>query len=245
MTLTPRETLNRQMKKLNDDLLFLGSMVIHATIDAVAALNKRDLAKARRTYDGDTKINSKRYEIENNVMVLIATQQPMGRDVRFLASAFEVANELERMGDYAKGIARICIMMADHPPLHHRVEIPQMSESTTNMLQRALDAFSTGDIEAARSIPKEDDLIDSLYNEVFRGLITKMVTDPTAINQANYLMWAAHNLERMADRVTNICERTVYVVTGRFEEIKSSDDEQQDQALSDVSNNPQSHDGKM
>ncbi len=230
MTLTPRETLDRQMKKLGDDLLLMGSMVTHATIDAVDALKKRDIPKAHRTYDGDQKINAKRFEIENDVMVLIATQQPMGRDVRYLASVFEIANELERMGDYAKGIARICIMMADQPPVKPLVDIPRMANATTDMLHRTLEAFANNDVEVAREIPLEDDYVDGLYNQVLRELITYMIADPTVIDRANHLMWAAHNLERMADRVTNICERIIYIATGEMIEIKASDDEQNEQA---------------
>ena len=225
MTLTPRETLDRQLKKLNDEILLLSSMVIQATIDAVDSLKNRDLNKAQRTYDGDQKINAKRFEIENTVMILIATQQPMGRDVRFLASVFEISNELERMGDYAKGIARICIMMADQPPIKPIMDIPRMCEATVAMLERAITAFTTNDVALAHEIPREDDYVDGLYDQVMRVLITYMISDPTVINRSNYLIWAAHNLERMADRVTNICERTIYVVTGEMKELKNSDDE--------------------
>jgi phosphate transport system protein len=227
----PRETLDNQIKSLYDDILLIGSMVEQAILDAVEALKWKDLKKAHKTYDGDQKINEKRFEIEKNVMVSIATQQPMARDVRVLSSIFEVANELERMGDYAKGIARICILMANQPSVKPLVDIPLMAETTVNMLHRALEAFTTANAEVAGEIPKEDDYVDSLYNQVHRELITYMIADPSIINRANYLMWAAHNLERMADRVTNICERTIYVATGNMTEIKSSDDEQDEQTL--------------
>lgn len=238
MILSLRETLDRQIRKLFDDVLLLGSMVEHATIEAVDALKHRDIDKAHQIYHGDQKINALRYEIEKDVMVTIATQQPMARDVRKLSSVFEVANELERMGDYAKGIARICILMGDQPPVKPLVDIPRMSEKTTDMLHRSLEAFATLNIEMAKAIPKEDDLVDGLYNQVTRELITYMITNPSTINAANYLMWAAHNLERMADRVTNICERTIYVATGKLVEIKSSDDEQNEQAEYLLKGNP-------
>ena len=225
MTLIHRDTLDRQTNRLYEEILHLGSMVELATTDAVDALKRRDYQKARRVYKGDKTINAKRYEIEKDVMVTIATQQPMARDVRILASIFEIANELERMGDYAKGIARICILMADHPPVKSLVDIPFMADITIKMLHHALEAFTSSNLETAREIPKEDDYVDALYNQVIRELITYMIADPSVINRANYLMWAAHNLERMADRVTNICERTIYIVTGKIEEIKSSDDE--------------------
>jgi phosphate transport system protein len=225
MSLTPRETLDRQTSKLYDQILLLGSMVVNAALDAVDALKHRDHKKANRIYQGDKNVNAKRYKIENDVMVLIATQQPMARDVRKLASIFDVANELERMGDYAKGIARICIIMADQPPIKPLVDIPEMAKITADLLHRALEAFATSNAEIAAQIPREDDTVDALYNKVIRELITYMIADPSVINRANYLMWAAHNLERMADRVTNICERTIYVATGNMEEINSSDDE--------------------
>ncbi len=227
MTVNPRETLDRHLHHLFDEILYMGSLVETATINAVDALKHRDINKAHRIYEGDQIINDKRFEIEKNVMVLISTQQPMARDARILSSVFEVANELERIGDYAKGISRICILMADKPPVKPLIDIPRMAETAVNMLHQALDAFTSFNAELAREIPKEDDLVDNLYNQVIRELVTYMIADPSVINRANYLMWAAHNLERMADRVTNICERTIYVVTGQLEEIKTSDDEQE------------------
>jgi phosphate transport system protein len=224
--ITPRETLDRKINQLMDEILVLGSMVEQALLKSVEALKRQDLALARRIYDGDIRINAKRFDIENEAMVLIATQQPMARDLRVLASALDVATELERIGDYAKGIARICLMMGKEPPVKPLVDIPYMAQVATDMLHRSLTAFVQADVEKARQIPPEDDLIDGLYNQVFRELITYMFADPTTIDRANYLIWAAHNLERAADRVTNICERTVYVATGQMEEIKTSDDEQ-------------------
>ena len=227
MNVNPRETLDRQLHQLFDKIIFMGSMVENATIHAVDALRQRDFNKAKNVYEGDRVINDKRFEIEKEVMVIISTQQPMARDARILSSIFEVANELERIGDYAKGIARICLLMADQPPVKPLIDIPRMADKAVNMLHESLHAFTSFDAQLARELPKEDDLVDDLYNQVIRELITYMIADPSVINRANYLMWAAHNLERMADRVTNICERTVYIVTGHMEEIKSSDDEQE------------------
>lgn len=221
-----RERLDRKIQQLLDDVLVLGSMVEHALIKSVDALKRQDLALAQRIYDADVRINEKRFDIENEAMVLIATQQPMARDLRILASTLDVATELERIGDYAKGIANICRMMGKEAPIKPLVDIPYMAEKTTDMLHRALAAYVEADPAAARKIPQEDDLIDGLYNQVFRELITFMIADPSTIDRANYLMWAAHNLERAADRVINICERTVYIATGEMQEIKVSDDEQ-------------------
>lgn len=226
MTLNPREKLDRQLDQLFDAILIMGNMVENATINAVDSLKHREFTKAKQVYEGDKAINDKRFEIEKEVMVIISTQQPMARDARLLSSIFEVANELERMGDYAKGIARICILMADYPPVKPMIDIPRMAETAISMLHAALGAFTTFDDKLAWEIPKKDKLVNDLYNQVMHELVTFMIADPSIINRANYLMWAAHNLERMADRVTNICERTIYVVTGQMEEIKSSDDEQ-------------------
>ncbi len=227
-----RENLDRKMQQLLDDILVLGSMVEHALIKSVEALKRQDLALAQRIYAADIRINTKRFDIENETMVLIATQQPMARDLRILASILDVATELERIGDYAKGIAKICLMMGKEAPIKPLVDIPYMADKSTDMLHKALAAFVDADAETAQQIPQDDDLIDGLYNQVFRELITFMIADPSTIDRANYLMWAAHNLERAADRVINICERTVYVATGEMQEIKISDDEQKAVELS-------------
>lgn len=220
-----RKTFENEIQQVKDELLLLGSMVEQQTLDAVEALKKRDLEAARRIYAADAKINEKRFAIENQVMILIATQQPMAHDLRLLASIFEVSAELERMGDYAKGIAKVNIRMGDEPLLKPLIDIPRMAKIASSMLHRALTAFVNEDAEAARAIPEEDDEVDGLYNQVYRELMTYVMSDPRTIDRANYLLWAAHNLERMADRVTNICERTIFIVTGEIKEIDSSDDE--------------------
>lgn len=220
-----RETLDRQLRELKDDLLMMGSMVEQAALEAAKALKTRDARTAQRIYDEDRWVNEKHLQIENDVVMLIATQQPMARDVRFLASALEVSTELERMGDYAKGIARIYLMIKDDPLEHPLTEISQMAETATGMLHKALTAFVNNDLEGARAIPREDDVVDELYTHFHRHLIEKMIEKPAIIDRANYLLWAAHNLERFADRVTNICERTIYVNTGILKEIAGSDDE--------------------
>ncbi len=222
----PRETLDRKIQNLREEILILNSMVENAIIESVQALKKRDLAAARRIYLEDMAINQKRYELENDTITTIALQQPiMGRDLRLLASILEVVGELERMGDYAKGIAKIALILGDQPPVKPLIDIPRMAELTVSMLHRAVSAFIRLDAEQARQIPPEDDEIDNLYNQVYRELVTVMFNDPSTIDRANYLMWVAHNLERVADRVTNICERTVYAVSGEMKEFSASDDE--------------------
>ncbi|MFN2177425.1 MAG: phosphate signaling complex protein PhoU, partial [Anaerolineales bacterium] len=180
---------------------------------------------SRKIYLGDQEVNKKHFELENRCITLIATQQPMAKDLRLLASILEVITELERIGDYAKGIARINVLMGTEPLVKPLIDIPRMADKAINMLHRALGSFVAGDVESAREIPKEDDEVDYLYNQVYRELVTYMMDDTSTIDRANYLLWAAHNLERMADRVTNICERTIYMVTGEMLEFDHTDDE--------------------
>lgn len=222
-----RKTFEEEIQHLKDQLLVLGSMVEEAILNSVEALKKRDLEASRRIYNMDSEINRRRFSIEEQVMVLIATQQPMARDLRLLASILEIAGELERMGDYAKGIATVNIRMGEQPLLKPLIDIPRMAQKAVDMLHRALDAFIREDAEMATTIPAEDDEVDELYHQVYRELITFVLADPSAIERANWLLWVAHNLERVADRVTNICERTVFVATGTIKEFKSTDDEMQ------------------
>src|SRR6266508_3429324 len=220
-----RKTFENEIQQVKDDVLLLGSMVEQAILNSVDALKKRDIKAAHEILDSDKLINEKRFEIENKLMVLIATQQPMAHDLRLLASCMEIISELERMGDYAKGIANINLRMGDAPLLKPLIDVPRMAQKGVDMLHRSLTAFVNEDIELARSIPVEDDEVDALYNQVYRELMTFVIADPKTIERANWLLWVAHNLERFADRVTNICERTVFIVTGEMAEIKSTDDE--------------------
>jgi phosphate transport system protein len=215
---TTRKTFEIEIQELKNEIIILGSMVEQAMLNAVEALKKRDMDWSRKLIAGDAQINEKRFVLENQVMVLIATQQPMARDLRLIASILEVISELERMGDYAKGIGVINIRMGDQPILKPLIDIPLMAQKSADMLHRALAAFVSEDAAAARLIPPEDDEVDQLYEQVYRELMTYVITDPRSIERANYLLWAAHNLERFADRVTNICERTVFTVTGEYGE---------------------------
>jgi len=220
-----RKTFENELQQIKDEVLVLGSMVEQAILDSVEALKKRDIEAAKNILKADHDINGKRFEIENQLMILIATQQPMAHDLRLLASSMEIISELERMGDYAKGIANINIRMGDAPLLKPLIDVPRMAQKDVDMLHRALTAFVNEDVEASQAIPMEDDEVDALYNQVYRELMTFVIADPKTMERANWLLWVAHNLERVADRVTNICERTVFIVTGEMEEIKNSDDE--------------------
>jgi phosphate transport system protein len=220
-----RKTFENEIQQVKDDVLLLGSMVEQAILDSVEALRKRDIKASERIFAQDKKINEKRFEIENKLMILIATQQPMAHDLRLLASCMEIISELERMGDYAKGIANINIRMGDAPLLKPLIDVPRMAKIGVEMLHEALTAFVNEDIEASKSIPVRDDEVDALYNQVYHELMMFVIQDPKTIERANWLLWVAHNLERVADRVTNICERTIFIATGEMEEIKSTDDE--------------------
>jgi len=220
-----RKTFESEIRQVKDDVLILGSMVEKALLDAVESLKKRDIKAAEKIFEEDIQINKKRFEIENHLMILIATQQPMARDLRLLASSLEIISELERMGDYAKGIANINIRMGDAPLLKPLIDVPRMASKGVDMLHRALTAFVNEDVDTSKALPVEDDEVDALYNQVYRELMTFVIADPTTIERANWLLWVAHNLERFADRVTNICERTIFIATGEMAEIKSTDDE--------------------
>ena len=220
-----RKTFESEIQHVKDEVLVLGSMVEQALLDSVEALKKRDIKASEKIFAEDQEINKKRFEIENKLMVLIATQQPMAHDLRLLASCMEIISELERMGDYAKGIANINIRMGDAPLLKPLIDVPRMAQKGADMLHRSLTAFVNEDVETAKTLPVEDDEVDALYNQVYRELMTFVIQDPTTIERANWLLWVAHNLERFADRVTNICERTIFIATGEMAEIKSSDDE--------------------
>jgi len=220
-----RKTFEHEMQQVKDEVLLLGSMVEQAILTSVEVLKKRDIKGAERIIAGDALINKKRFDIENQLMILIATQQPMAHDLRLLASTMEIISELERMGDYAKGIANINVRMGEETLLKPLIDIPRMAEIGVGMLHRALTAFINEDVETAKAIPVEDDQVDALYNQVYHELMLYVIQDPKSIERANWLLWVAHNLERVADRVTNICERTVFIATGEMGEIKSTDDE--------------------
>ena len=217
-----RAVFHKKLREIQDDVLAMGSMVSKAILRSIDALKNRDLELAHQIIGDDQKINAKRFEIEEKCIQLIATQQPMASDLRITIAILNITTEIERIGDYAVGIARIVVLIGDEPPLKPLVDIPRMAEQVVDMLQRSLNAFLNRDAEAARKIAAEDDLVDHLYDQIFRELITFMAEDRKTITRATRLIWTAHNLERAADRVTNICERVVFIVTGRMEEIDAS-----------------------
>ena len=225
----PRQTLDREIHHLQDEVLLLGSMVEQALLNSIDSLKRRDVESAKTVYLDDDLINEKRYAIENRVLILFATQQPIAHDLRLLAAILEVITELERMGDYAKGIAKIVMRIGQRDiPIPGR-EISRMGDQAVSMLHRALSAFITEDVSMAYRIPKEDEMVDDLYNQIYHKMMAAMIADPEIIDHSNYIMWVVHNIERTADRVTNICERTIFIATGELLEIDATDDEWDDE----------------
>jgi phosphate transport system protein len=225
-----RQIFDQELQRLQDEVLLLGSMVESALMESVELLKRRDMAGSRRLMDGDRKINRKRFAIESDVLTLIATQAPVASDMRFLAAMLEIATELERMGDYAKGIANINLMIGEGELIKPLIDIPRMAEKARSMLHRALDAFVTRNTELAQAISAEDDEVDDLYNQVYRELLTIIMSNPHTIDQATHLLWVAHNLERTADRVLNICERVIFTVTGEMSELNVAEEEEENEA---------------
>ena len=223
-----RFTLDQEIKLVQDEMLLLGSLAEQAILNSVDALRRQDVAAARTIALEDKKINDKHFAIENHILIIFATQSPLARDLRLLAAMMEIITELERIGDYAKGIAKVAIRLADEDIPVPIQEISTMADKATSMLHRALGAFISEDITAAYAIPKEDDEVDDLYLTVYRKIVQNMIKNPESIDHTNQILWVIHNLERTADRVTNICERIIFIVSGELLELDSSDDEDRD-----------------
>jgi len=221
----PRLALDREIRQIQDEILLLGSLAEQAVLNAVDALKTNNFQAAEAVIRDDRFINDKRFAIENRILILFATQSPMAHDLRLLAGDLEVITELERIGDYAKGIAKVATQLAhDETPIPIR-EITMMADMAVSMLHRALGAFIAEDVDVARSLPEEDDQVDELYKIVYHKIVQNMIANPEIIDQSNQVFWVIHNLERTADRVTNICERILFIATGELIEMDTSDDE--------------------
>jgi phosphate transport system protein len=217
-----REHYSQELADLRASVVAMASMTNKAIDNAVTALARRDVRLAEQVVAADGAINEHRWRTEEQALLVIATQAPMARDLRMIAAVIHIVTDLERMADHAAGTAKIAIQNADREPLKPLVDIPRMSEIARSMLHDAITAFIEDDQAAARAIVARDDEVDALYEQVYRELLTFMLADPTTIDQATHLLWAAHNLERIADRVTNICERVVFAATGQLEELAVS-----------------------
>ena len=215
-----RSEFHADLQKLQDDLMNLGSMVEKATIKAIDALKTRNLVLSQKIIEEDDVIDDIRYEIEARCEDLIAKQQPLATDLRLIIAIMHIVGELERIGDYAEGVAKISLAMGDEAPLKPLIDIPRMAQKASLMTRQSLDALVQRDVDLAITVAESDDEVDALYDQIFRELVTFMIEDPRTIQRATYLLWVAHDLERIADRATNIAERVVYLVTGELSKLK-------------------------
>ena len=211
----PREDFENNLKVVQDDLIQLSSMVEKSVFKSIDALRNRDINASQQIIDDDDAIDEKQQDIENKCIELIALEAPMAGDLRVLISVMMMATELERIGDYAEGIGKISLAMGALPPLKPLIDIHRMADISTDMLRRSTEAFIKRDIVLATSVRENDDVVDELYNQVYRELLTFMMADPSSIQRATYLIWVAHDLERVADRTTNMSERVIWLVTGK------------------------------
>ncbi len=213
-----RADFDRNLKLLQDDLIALGNLVGQAITQSMVALINRDLDASQRVVAEDDIIDQKRFELEDQCIDLIATQQPIAIDLRTLMAVLHISVELERVGDYAEVIAKVTLMMGYEPASEPLFDLPLLAEKASDMLGRSLDALLFRDAGAAEQVCEDDDQVDTLYQKVFRDLLTEMTRDPQSIKRATYLLWVAHDLERIADRATNIAERVIFLVTGKLPE---------------------------
>ena len=217
----PRNEFGRDLRFLQEELLAVGSMVEKAIANSVDGLKRRDLDLSRQVVQDDAIVDASRYDIEERCVNLIAKQQPMATDLRTIIAILQIVGELERMGDYASGIAKISLAMGNDPPIKPLIDIPRMADKASLMLRRSLESLVNRDIVAAQGIRADDGEVDALYDQIYRELLTFMLEDPRTITRATYLLWVAHDLERIADRATNIAKRVIYLVTGEHVETKS------------------------
>jgi phosphate transport system protein len=209
-----RQIFQDQIRELLEDLLEMGRMVADSIDRSIEALAKQDEDLALQVIEFDDEINALQYDIDEKCLVLIATQQPMAGDLRAILAVSNIAAELERIGDYTEGVARLAVKLSGEPFIKPLIDIPRMAEEGRRMLLTSLEAFARQDVEAARQIGKADDLVDALYDQIFRELLVIMMEQPKTITQATYLLWVAHNLERIGDRTTNIAERVIFMDSG-------------------------------
>lgn len=219
-----RADFDRNLDDLQEELLLLGRMVEKAIVKSLDALRSGDLTMAYEVIAEDDQIDTKRFELEERCIDLIATQQPLAIDLRTLLSVLHVAVELERMGDYGEGIGKICLIIGNDLPVSLPEGVPRMAELGIGMLQRSLRAFMERDTVLANEVWNDDDEVDALYDAVCREIFVNMGQDPKNIGSATHLLWVAHDLERIADRATNIAERAIFLVTGEVNPEKAGDE---------------------
>ncbi|HEC35974.1 MAG TPA: phosphate signaling complex protein PhoU [Anaerolineae bacterium] len=221
MVTRARSLFEQELRTLQDNVLQLGRMVEEAIAEAVEALKERDVARAEQVIAHDEVVNRLRFDIEEQCLRLIATQQPTARDLRAIIAAVHIAVELERMGDHAAGIGVLTTRLADRPHIKPLIDVPRMARIDQEMIRESLKAYVEEDAELAAQVAERDDEIDHLYDQIYRELLVFMMEDPHIITRATWLLWVGHNLERIADRVTNICERVIFMVTGELRELQA------------------------
>ena len=209
-----RSDFDRLLETLQSDLGEMGRLVEETTKQAIRALQNRDADLAQQVIENDDVIDNLQDTLETKCLGILATQQPAATDLRTVMSVVHLGVELERMGDYAEGIAKICLRIYQEPLLKPLIDIPRMAELALKMLNEGLQAFADRDEELARKVCAADDAVDDLYNQIYRELLTYMLEDPRNIQRATYLLWVAHDLERIADRATNIAERVIWLISG-------------------------------
>ena len=212
----PRTDFERNLQQVQDDIVQLSGMVEKAIFKSVEALKSRDLNLSEQVIKEDDAIDRYQESIEELCIDMIALEAPMAGDLRVIITVLMIASELERMGDYAEGIAKLSLAMGDSPPLKPLIDIPRMRDRSIHMLKQSIESFINKDADMARKVIESDDEIDALYEQIYRELLTYMMADPTTIERATYLLWVSHDLERVADRTTNIAERVIYLATGKL-----------------------------
>jgi phosphate transport system protein len=217
---TGRQDFDRDLEKLEAELILMSGLVEQAIFNALNALKNRDIERSQTVIDEDDRIDETELEIERSCVELIRREAPMASDLRRIIASLHIAGELERIGDYAEGIAKISITMGSQPPLKELIDIPRMGDMAVSMLKRALEAFISRDPDFVRNLgvelENEDDEVDDLYAKVQGDLMELVKSNPDNAERATYLMWVAHNVERVADRAMNIVERALYQATGEL-----------------------------
>ncbi len=219
MTLASRSTLDREIKTIQGDVLRMAHVLDRALSRSLEALASRDARLAGEIVADDAQVNALRFRIEEACLALIATQQPTAGDLRAVVAAMNIVGDLERMADHAAGVARVVLSMGDEPPLKPLIDIPRMVEACRSMVHESLQAFVARDPGKARQVATQDNTIDALYKQIFRELLSFMVEDPSTTSRALYLLFAAHNYERIGDRATNIAERVIFMASGEMREL--------------------------
>ena len=220
-----RARFDQELREVEDNILRLGRLVDVAIDQSIQCLANRDMDLAHQMVENDANINDLRYKIEVECLTVTALHQPLAGDLRSLVAALIIVSELERMADHAAGIARIVLRMGDESLLKPLIDMPRMAQTCRQMLSKALKSYEESDVELARQVAAQDDEIDALYTQIFRELLSFMIEDPHTIGKALYLLFAAHNYERIGDRITNIAERVIFMASGEITELNPEHEE--------------------